>query len=105
MAKYLNQKPVLVAVDCIIFGYDGENLKLLLIKRAIEPEKNKWSLMGGFIGENENLDGAAQRILLELTGLQDVYLEQLHAYGTPDRDPIERTISVAYFALIDINKY
>jgi 8-oxo-dGTP diphosphatase len=105
MAKYLNQKPVLVAVDCIIFGYDGENLKLLLIKRAIEPEKNKWSLMGGFIGENENLDGAAKRILLELTGLQDVYLEQLHAYGTPDRDPIERTISVAYFALIDINKY
>ncbi|RZJ68871.1 MAG: NUDIX domain-containing protein, partial [Flavobacterium sp.] len=96
---------VLVAVDCIIFGYDGENLKLLLIKRAIEPEKNKWSLMGGFIGENENLDGAAQRILLELTGLHDVYLEQLHAYGTPDRDPIERTISVAYFALIDINKY
>ena len=105
MAKYLNQNPVLVAVDCIIFGYDGENLKLLLIKRAIEPEKNKWSLMGGFIGENENLDGAAQRILLELTGLQDVYLEQLHAYGTPNRDPIERTISVAYFALIDINKY
>jgi 8-oxo-dGTP diphosphatase len=105
MAKYLNQKPVLVAVDCIIFGYDGENLKLLLIKRAIEPEKNKWSLMGGFIGEDENLDGAAQRILLELTGLHDVYLEQLHAYGTPDRDPIERTISVAYFALIDINKY
>lgn len=105
MGKYLNQKPVLVAVDCIIFGYDGENLKLLLIKRAIEPEKDKWSLMGGFIGENENLDGAAQRILLELTGLHDVYLEQLHAYGTPDRDPIERTISVAYFALIDINKY
>ena len=105
MSKYLNQKPVLVAVDCIIFGYDGDHLKLLLVKRAIEPEKDKWSLMGGFISENENLDGAAKRILLELTGLHDVYLEQLHAYGNPDRDPIERTISVAYFALIDINKY
>lgn len=100
-----NQTAVLVAVDCIVFGYDGEQLKLLLIKRAIEPEKDRWSLMGGFIGDDENLDGAAKRILLQLTGLHDVYLEQLHAYGSPDRDPIERTVSVAYFALIDINKY
>lgn len=105
MGKYLNQKPVLVAVDCIIFGYDGDQLKLLVIKRAIEPVKDQWSLMGGFIGEREDLDGAAKRILLELTGLHDVYLEQLHAYGSPDRDPIERTVSVVYFALIDINKY
>ncbi|RYG21089.1 MAG: NUDIX domain-containing protein [Chitinophagaceae bacterium] len=103
--KYLDQKPLLVAVDCIIFGYDGENLKLLIIKRPIEPAKDKWSLMGGFIGEDENLDGAAKRILLSLTGLHDVYLEQLHAYGNPDRDPVERTLSVAYFALIDIKKY
>ncbi|KQS35743.1 NUDIX domain-containing protein [Pedobacter sp. Leaf194] len=105
MAKYINENPVLVAVDCIIFGYDGEHLKLLVIKRAIEPVKDKWSLMGGFIGKDEDLDGAAKRILLELTGLHDVYLEQFHAYGSPDRDPIERTISVVYFALIDINKY
>jgi len=105
MAKYINQNPVLVAVDCIIFGYDGEHLKLLVIKRAIEPVKDQWSLMGGFISSDEDLDGAAKRILLELTGLHDVYLEQLHAYGHPDRDPIERTISVVYFALIDINKY
>ncbi|WP_421944122.1 NUDIX hydrolase [Pedobacter sp.] len=105
MAKYINQTPVLVAVDCIIFGYDGNELKLLVIKRAIEPVKDKWSLMGGFIGNDEDLDGAAKRILLELTGLHDVYLEQLNAYGSPDRDPIERTISVVYFALIDINKY
>lgn len=103
--KYLDQKPLLVAVDCIIFGYDGEHLKLLIIKRPIEPSKDKWSLMGGFIGEDENLDGAAKRILLSLTGLHDVYLEQLHAYGNPDRDPVERTLSVAYFALIDIKKY
>lgn len=105
MVKYPNQNRVLVAVDCIIFGYDGEHLKLLIIKRAIEPVKDQWSLMGGFIGPDENLDGAAKRILFELTGLHDVYLEQLHAYGRPDRDPIERTISVVYFALIDIHKY
>jgi 8-oxo-dGTP diphosphatase len=105
MARYLNQKPVLVAVDCIIFGYDGEHLKLLVIKRVLEPAKDQWSLMGGFVGENENIDGAAQRILLALTGLHDVYLEQFHTYGDPNRDPIERTISVAYFALIDIKKY
>lgn len=105
MGKYVNQNPLLVAVDCIIFGYDGEQLKLLLIKRAIEPVKDQWSLMGGFIGPDEDLDGAAKRILLELTGLRDVYLEQFHAYGHPDRDPVERTISVVYFALIDINKY
>ena len=105
MAKYANQNPVLVAVDCIIFGYDGEKLQLLVIKRAIEPIKDGWSLMGGFVKPEENLDGAAKRILLELTGLHDVYLEQFKSYGDPDRDPIERTISVAYFALIDINKY
>lgn len=105
MIAYSDQSRILVAVDCIIFGYDGENLKVLLIKRSFEPKKDEWSLMGGFIGGSENLYGAAERILFELTGLKDVYLEQLKAYGTPDRDPIERTLSVAYFALIDINKY
>ncbi|NRF37802.1 NUDIX hydrolase [Pedobacter foliorum] len=105
MAKYASQNPILVAVDCIIFGYDGEKLKLLVIKRAIEPIKDHWSLMGGFVHADENLDGAAKRILLELTGLHDLYLEQLKTYGELSRDPIERTISVAYFALIDINKY
>lgn len=103
--KYQNQKRILVAVDCIIFGYDGEQLKILLIKRAMEPQKDQWSLMGGFIEANENLYGAAERILVESTGLKKVYLEQLKSFGDPRRDPLERTISVAYFALIDINKY
>ncbi|RYF23067.1 MAG: NUDIX domain-containing protein [Flavobacteriales bacterium] len=103
--KYPKQPPTLVAVDCIIFGYDGDQLKILLVKRAIEPQKDQWSLMGGFIEAEENLYQAAERILLKNTGLKNVYLEQLKAYGMPDRDPIERTISVAYFALIDINKY
>jgi len=103
--QYQNQKRILVAVDCIIFGYDGEQLKILLIKRAMEPQKDQWSLMGGFIEPNENLYGAAERILFNSTGLKKVYLEQLKSFGDPERDPMERTISVAYFALIDINKY
>lgn len=105
MTTYSEQTRVLVAVDCIIFGFDGEQLKILLIKRGFEPAKDQWSLMGGFVEADENLYGAAERILYQLTGLKDLYLEQLKAYGSPQRDPIERTISVAYFALIDINKY
>ncbi|MCX2452487.1 NUDIX domain-containing protein [Pedobacter sp. PLR] len=105
MIKYSAQARSLVAVDCIIFGFDGENLKIQLIKRGFEPEKDQWSLMGGFVGQEESADGAAQRILSELTGLKDIYLEQFKTYSDPGRDPIERTISIAYFALIDINKY
>lgn len=96
---------MLLAIDCIIFGFDGENLKILLIKRGFEPEKDKWSLMGGYIKSDEGLDEAANKILLQLTGLNGVYLEQLRAFGNPLRDPAERTISIAYFALIDIHKY
>lgn len=105
MTKYAEQQPVLVAVDCIIFGFDGQDLKLLLIKRGFEPEKNKWSLMGGFLKPGENLDEAANRVLNQLTGLEGVYMQQLNAFGEPKRDPAERTLSVAYFALIDINQY
>ena len=105
MKQYLGQKRILVAVDCIIFGFDGLDLKLLLIKRAFEPEKNKWSLMGGFLQKSETLDEAANRVLKELTGLEEVYLEQLHAFSDVTRDTEERTVSVAYFALIDIHQY
>ena len=96
---------MLVAIDCIVFGFDGTNLKILLIKRGFELERGKWSLMGGFVKAEESLDTAANQILMELTGLNGVYLEQLHTFGTPNRDPLERVISVAYFALIDIHKY
>jgi 8-oxo-dGTP diphosphatase len=105
MKQYLGQKRILVAVDCIIFGFDGQDLKLLLIKRAFEPEKDKWSLMGGFLHKDETLDQAANRVLKELTGLENVYLEQLQTFSDVTRDPEERTISVAYFALIDIHQY
>ncbi|MEX0646727.1 MAG: NUDIX domain-containing protein [Balneolaceae bacterium] len=91
-----------VAVDCIIFGFDRENLKLLLIKRDFEPEKGKWSLVGDLITRNENLDEAGSRVLYKLTGLNDIYLEQLHGFGEVDRDPVDRTISIAYYALINI---
>jgi len=105
MHKYSKQTRLLLAVDCIIFGFDGEVLKILLIKRGFQPEKGNWSLMGGFVQNDESLDQAANRILKQLTGLEGVYLEQLYTYGDPNRDPIERTVSVAYFALIDIHKY
>lgn len=103
--KYARQTRLLVAVDCIIFGFDGTQLKILLIKRVLQPLKGNWSLMGGFIGSAESADEAAERILKKLTGLSGVYLEQMHCFGDPKRDTIERTISVAYFALIDIHKY
>lgn len=105
MMKYQKQTRVLIAVDCIVFGFDGQKLKILLIQRAIEPEKNNWSLMGGFIQAEESADEAAVRVLKKLTGLDGVYLEQLQTFSRPDRDPIERTISVVYFALIDTNQY
>ncbi|MBB6130160.1 NUDIX hydrolase [Mucilaginibacter lappiensis] len=105
MLKYSKQTRLLLAVDCIIFGFDGEVLKLLLIKRGFQPEKGNWSLMGGFVQGNESIDQAANRILKQLTGLEGVYLEQLYTFGEPNRDPMERTVSVAYFALIDIQKY
>ena len=105
MIEYSSQPHYLVAVDCIVFGFDGEKLKLLLVKRGLEPEINKWSLIGGFVGPDEDTDAAAVRVLKKNTGLDGIYLEQFQVYGKPKRDPIERTLSVAYFALIDINKY
>src|ERR1700728_4169183 len=105
MNRYPGETHLLVAVDCIIFGFDGNDIKLLLIQRGLKPEKGRWSLMGGFLQPRESLEEAASRVLKKLTGLEGVYLEQLGAFGEPNRDPVERTISVAYFALIDINQY
>lgn len=102
--RYQQQDKVLLAVDCIIFGFDGEDLKILLIKRNFEPQKGKWSLMGGFLKKNENLNVAADRILNYLTGLNNIYLEQLYAFSEVDRDPAERTISIAYYALINLSE-
>ncbi len=105
--KYNNEDKVLIAVDCIIFGFDQEEeeLKLLLIKRDFHPEKDKWSLMGGFMKIDEKIEEAATRILHTLTGLTQVYMEQLEVFSELDRDPVERTISVAYYALINIEDH
>ena len=105
MNRYPGETRILVAVDCIIFGFDGNDIKLLLVQRGLKPERGKWSLMGGFLQAEESLDQAADRILKTLTGLEGVYMEQLHVFGDPLRDPVERTLSVAYFALIDIHQY
>jgi len=99
---YSTSTRILVALDCIIFGFDGEALKLLLIKRNFEPQSGKWSLMGGFLEEDEDLNDAAARILYNLTGLRNNYLEQLQTFGTVNRDPVERTISVVYYSLVNI---
>lgn len=105
MIKYAGQARLLVAVDCIIFGFDEEGFKLLLIQRGFAPEKKKWSLMGGFVQLEESIDQAANRVLKQLTGLENVYLEQMKVFGDPKRDPVERTIAVSYVALIDIHQY
>ena len=104
MKLYSKHSRYLVAVDCIIFGYDTfeKEIKLLLVKRSFEPAKGKWSLEGGFVEESESLDEAAYRILRNLTGLDIVYLKQSYSYGEISRDPGARVISVAYFALIPI---
>ncbi len=104
MAIYPNYPKFQVAVDCIIFGFNGENLEVLLIKRGFEPERNKWSLMGGFILENEKPENAADRVLKHLTGLDGVYMELCGTFGDPKRDPAGHVISINYFALIDSKK-
>jgi ADP-ribose pyrophosphatase YjhB (NUDIX family) len=106
MVRYYSEyDKFLVAVDCIIFGFDGKELNLLLIRRNFPPAKGEWSLMGGFLKKKESIDQAAERVLFKLTGLCGVFLEQLQGYGELDRDPGERVISVAYYALIKIDDY
>jgi len=92
-----------VAVDCVILGYQDEEIKLLLYPRSFEPSKGKWSLLGGFVQDNESADEAAARILKQTTGLEQIYLEQVAAFSDPGRDPEARVISLAYFALIRID--
>jgi len=94
----------LVAVDCVIFGYENDELKVLLYPRGFEPSIGKWSLLGGFVNMDETLGDAARRVLYNITGLQNIYQEQVHAFSRIDRDPAGRVISVVYYALIRINQ-
>ena len=92
-----------VAVDCVILSYQDEEIKLLLYPRSFEPYKGNWSLLGGFVQENESADAAAARILKQTTGLEKIYLEQVATFSDPNRDPEARVISLAYYALIRID--
>lgn len=92
-----------VTTDCVIFGYDGERLKVLLIERGREPYKGKWAFPGGFLNIDESAEDGALRELQEETGLAHVRIRQFHAFSSPGRDPRERVISIAYFALIRLN--
>lgn len=94
-----------VAVDCVIFGLDGTELKVLLIQRAHDPYAGHWALPGGFVDMDEDLDFAARRELEEETGMQDVFVEQLYTFGAPLRDPRGRVISVAYYALVNLDEH
>lgn len=106
MGSYYSQNPQFyLSVDCIIFGFSAGRLSLLLLQRNFEPAKGEWSLMGGFVQAEESVDDAAKRVLAELTGLTNVYMEQVGTFGDIHRDPGERVISVAYYALININEY
>ncbi|MDE5607647.1 MAG: NUDIX domain-containing protein [Muribaculaceae bacterium] len=93
-----------VSVDCVIFGINEGDLSVLLTKRAFEPEKGRWSLMGGFVAPDEGVDQAAKRVLHDLTGLTDIYMQQVGTFGSLDRDPGERVVSVAYCALINVDQ-
>jgi len=106
MTQFYNEySKVFVSVDCIIFGFDGSNLQVLIGKRQMDPGRGEWSLYGGFVGKNESLEDAANRVILDLTGMKGLYIRQVGAFGKVDRDPGERVISVAYCALINVVDY
>lgn len=91
-----------VTVDAVVFGYDDADLKVLLIQREGPPFRLRWALPGGFVGIDESLEDAVRRELEEETGITRLYLEQLYTFGAPKRDPRERIISVAYYALVKL---
>jgi len=88
-----------LSIDCVIFGFQKSRLKILLVKHAGGIIKDRWALPGGFVAYNEDVDKAANRLLHDLTGVENLYLEQLKAFGNVDRYPTKRVITIAYFAL------
>ncbi|MBR2233896.1 MAG: NUDIX hydrolase [Prevotella sp.] len=105
MTYYSEHAKVWVSVDVIIFGFEEGKLKVLIGRRQMDPGRGEWSLYGGFVAANEGIDECAARTLHELTGLQNLFMRQVGAFGAPDRDPGERVVSIAYYALINVNDY
>ncbi|SHI41235.1 8-oxo-dGTP diphosphatase [Rubritalea squalenifaciens DSM 18772] len=102
--SYEYERPALT-VDCVLFGLDEEGLKVLLIRRGMEPYQGKWALPGGFVRVGEALRNAAERELEEEAGVKNVFLEQLYTFGDPGRDPREHVVSVAYYALVNLEDH
>ncbi len=94
-----------LTVDCVVFGLDEEDLQVLLIQRDLPPFEGRWALPGGFLRLDETLDECARRELSEETGIENVYLEQLYTIGELDRDPRERVVTVAYYALVKLSDH
>ncbi len=105
MAFYNEHSKIWVSVDCIIFGFEENKLKVLIGRRQMDPGRGEWSLYGGFVRIDESVDDAANRTLYELTGMRNVYMRQVGAFGSVDRDPGQRVVSVAYCALINVADY
>ena len=105
MSQYTYRYPhPAVTTDCVVFGYDGLHLNVLLIERGGEPYKGYWAFPGGFLNIDEDAPDGARRELLEETGLEATDIEQLGAFASPDRDPRERVISIAYFTLTRVKE-
>ena len=105
MTYYSQHAKVWVSVDCIIFGFDEGKLRVLIGRRQMDPGRGEWSLYGGFVRSEESINDAANRVLYDLTGLRNLYMRQVGAFGSVDRDPGERVISIAYYALINVKDY
>jgi ADP-ribose pyrophosphatase YjhB (NUDIX family) len=106
MTKFYGEhSKVWLSVDCIIFGFDEGKLKILIGRRKMDPGRGEWSLYGGFVASDESVDDAATRTLYELTGLRNLFMRQVGAFGNVDRDPGERVVSIAYYALINVKDY
>lgn len=103
--QYSREDKMYVATDCIIFGFEEGKLKLLIFRRRVEPLKGEWSLIGSFVKLNEDVESAAQRVLKEITGLENVFMEELRVYGEANRDPGYRCVTIGQYALIRINDY
>jgi 8-oxo-dGTP diphosphatase len=103
-ATYPHARPALT-VDCVVFGVDGHGLQVLLVQRDLPPFEGRWALPGGFVHVDESVEEAARRELREETGLDKVYLEQLYTFGAIDRDPRERVVTVAWFALVKLSDH